>query len=507
MQVPGEPSAGAASRLFAALAARPIRFAVYKNAAHIAEGLAGTRDLDLWVAPEDAHAFAATIRAHGGIRAYASRFHDNAIPSRSDWLLPLESGAILHLDVASPVMVGRKFCKPYRLSLTGGPRDGEVPTVSAEDAARIALARMAFAARTDLPRTGLPRTTIRCSGETAAILAELLPRDANKAIWHWREGQESAACVFLREGATLGIEARSLAAIRRALRRANGAPAFAPLRDLVVHSARRTANALFMRLARMTRSTVRGRRRLATGTIIALIGPDGVGKSTQSAALAQHFGQKVASRAVYMGSNDGSWMRVRRKLALGRRRDRNRTEPSGSSSGPRQRGWLHAHGSALWRLIIAFQRRRALHSAQKLARGGAIAIADRWPQTIAFGLMDGPSQPPPRAFALAHALWRIERRLYAGIEGARPDLTIHLDCDFATSNRRKPGDISAEAFAARIALMERMRADDPAIVTIDARRSQAEVFADLCRAAWEHLAAIERGQNAASYAPQTDPAA
>ena len=480
----------AAAHWLASLTARSVSVVVYKNSARIAGGLAGKGDLDLLVAPESLAACEQALLHDGAVRAVPSRFYDNAIAARRDWFVPLTDGTVLHLDIASPVMVGRKFAKTYRLSCSADRREGLIPLVSAEDEARFALARLAF----NVPGW-LPLGMVPCPAELADLLAPLLPVGNAHPTWQWREAEHSATCRFHRTGSAIAIERASLAAVRKAARRANRAGPLAPLSDALRHALRRAAHALARRTGRVLAGSAIGKRHLAAGTIIALIGPDGVGKSTQSADLARHFRKRLASCPIYLGSNDGSWMRIRRKLALPRKR-RSADRPSPSSNPSRradERSFLHAHGSALWRLVIALQRLRALRKALRLARSGVIVIADRWPQILEPGLLDGPSLQPSARYPAAQMLWRAEQRVYRALARHRPGLIIHLDCDFATSNRRKPGDITAEAFAARLDLMARMRAADNAIVVVDARQSRDQVFAAIRREAWRHLGIINRG--------------
>lgn len=477
------------ARLLQSLAASRIALCVYKNSARLEAGLAGECDLDLTVPPECLASCEALLQEQGGVRAVPSRFYDNAVPARRDWFVPLSCGKVLHLDIASPIVVGRKFCKAYRLTHGPDRREAAIPLVSVDDEARFALARFAFH-----HPAGLFHRRVRCPEDLRRVLEPVLQPGEASPEWEWREGAESAQCRFHRAGGALAIERASLAAIRKAVRRANHASALAPLRDGLVHASRRTAHALVRRLGRLLPGSAIGKRHLAAGTIIALIGPDGVGKSTQSADLARHFGQRLASCPIYLGSNDGSWMRIRRKLALGRK-PRAAARPSGRSGAARrtgERSWLHAHGSALWRLVIALQRMRALRQALRLAKSGVIVIADRWPQMLEPGLLDGPSLQPPARYRIAQALWRAEQRIYRALARHRPGLMIHLDCDFATSHQRKPGDISADAFAARLDLMARMRAADEAIVVVDARQSREQVFNAIAHEAWRHLGAINR---------------
>ena len=479
-----------ATHVFESFAANSADAALYKNIANLKAGLAGACDLDLLIPPEHLPACEAVLRQHGGVRAVPSRFYDNAIASRRDWFVPLTDGTVLHLDIASPVVVGRKFAKTYRLSCGADRRAGIIPLVATEDEARFALARLAFNAPGWWPIGAVP-----CPADLAALLEPLLPPGDAHPTWQWREAEHSAACRFHRSGSTMMIERTSLAAIRKAVRSANRAGPFAPVSDAIRHTFRRAAHALVRRAGRVLAGSAIGKRHLSAGTIIALIGPDGVGKSTQSADLARHFGQRLASCPIYLGSNDGSWMRLRRKLAVPRKQ-RSADRPSPSSDPLRrvsERRFMHAHASALWRLVIALQRLRALSKALRLARSGVIVIADRWPQILEPGLLDGPSVQPPARYPFAQALWRAEQRIYRALASHRPGLMIHLDCDFATSNRRKPGDISAEAFAARLDLMARMRAADDAIVVVDARQSREQVCAAIQRKAWRHLNAINQG--------------
>ncbi len=74
---------------------------------------------------------------------------------------------------------------------------------------------------------------------------------------------------------------------------------------------------------------------------------------------------------------------------------------------------------------------------------------------------------------------QLERSVFRRMETYRPDLTIHLVSDFNTSNARKPGDRTRDDFDQRLALMQKMRAMDPSIITIDASRDFEEVTQDL----------------------------
>jgi energy-coupling factor transporter ATP-binding protein EcfA2 len=474
-----------------------MKLAVYKKvpeAAPPAKG--GVLDLDVTTGAQDLCAIENRLKKMNGLRGYPHPLYDNAIATRRDWFILRGDATMWHLDIAAPIVVGRKFRKRYEVEdvdwgalrsdhrRTDGADEVSILSVSLQDQARLALSKFAFNAH------GLfaPQWIV-CPSPLQYALEQVVTPGATAFSWRWTNERVFVDCSFNREAKTLFVSSRSLARIRTIVRSANGASYVAPLADAIIHTARRTAYGVISRIGRATGSRTIGKRRLLQGTVIALIGPDGVGKSTQSKAIADFFGRKLACAPIYFGSNDGSWMRVRKKLQLWR----NRTDrPSSEHSDTAKRTWLHAHGSALWRIIVAINRRFALWQAKRLAQRGVIVIADRWPQSEEPGILDGPSLRPSAKFPLARALWSIEHRIYQKMSLHQPGLAIHLDCDFSTSHARKPGDIGANAFAARIALMERLRAKHKGVVLLDGRRSQDDVFADLLAAIWEHICATNR---------------
>ena len=235
------------------------------------------------------------------------------------------------------------------------------------------------------------------------------------------------------------------------------------------------------------------KRRLRPGCVVALVGPDGVGKSTQSERLREIFGRKFRSTTVYLGSNDGSWMRFRGKLRLARTPHSKvaaavtEPAPSDKNRNKGERGTFHSVGSAIWRLAVAGNRYLGMRRALRLAKSGTFVITDRWPQNIEEGILDGPSAAPASRYRLALMLWQLEKRLYRAMAGFAPDFTIHLECDYASSHARKPGDIDPADFDRRIALMRLMRERDCNIAVIDARADTDTVTGELFALIWQQL--------------------
>lgn len=218
------------------------------------------------------------------------------------------------------------------------------------------------------------------------------------------------------------------------------------------------------------------------GIVVALIGPDGVGKSSQTARLTSLFRQNFKCTAVYLGSGEGGW-KLRRMAKRHFRKWRGGAHQAGSEAkGPETRK-LYGTNYSVWTgmsgLVAALERYVSLRRAVRLARSGSIVICDRWPQNLLPGLFDGPLRLDPDASWAVRLMSRIERSIYRTMETYRPDLTIHLVSDFDTSSARKPGDRTRTDFDQRLALMQEMRTLDPAIVTVDASKRFDEVTGDL----------------------------
>ena len=497
-----------ASALANSLAEAKVRCGVYKNTRFLEAGLAGVGDLDLLVSADDVLVFRTVMVAFGGVRGVPSPLYDNAVADREDWFIPDADGRYLHLDTSFGLRIGRKFRKRYvalnfadvaEWQLSGAPIP-PVPFVGPQDEARIAVLRAVFR---------LPlwpgQAWIGADAESSRLLGEIFVQGQESATLDYRLGEAAVTCTVRRQGRAFVLQGEAIRRMRKALRTKDGGGLLAAPTDFIVHHARHLAYFMAQQWTAARPGRAVAKRSLEpAGVIVALIGPDGVGKSTQTARLAATFRRNFRCASVYLGSNDGDWMRFRTALRGRISRARTRTTanpPAGNRQKRQKRSGLHVLGSAVWRLVIAMQRYAAMRKAVRLAAAGAIVITDRWPQTLRRGFLDGPSVAPPPEMRLAHLLSRIEHRIYRAMEGYKPSLTIHLDCDYATSHARKPGDILPEDFERRIELMQEMRRRDPDVVVVDARKDKDVVAADLIRLAWSAVQDAVNSSAIAQVAP------
>ncbi|TGU57898.1 hypothetical protein EN790_33970, partial [Mesorhizobium sp. M2D.F.Ca.ET.147.01.1.1] len=103
-----------------------------------------------------------------------------------------------------------------------------------------------------------------------------------------------------------------LATLRRSIREMCGYTGRFAIADAAVHLARKACYLSLRLLQRWMPGRLPPKRRPAAGGfVVALIGPDGMGKSTQAGRLRQTFGWKFGCAQAYVGTGDGNgwWLR------------------------------------------------------------------------------------------------------------------------------------------------------------------------------------------------------
>lgn len=481
---------------FSVLDEASVRYCIFKSSAALTQGLQGTQDLDILVRREDYSGFCAILHEVGAFRAvpHAMLF----TPEREDWFVPLQDRAgYLHLDVHTRVLLGGKFAKRY-----GGFEYEDVesfvlheaspPCVSAMDECRITLARIAFR------QTGWPwQHSVSLTGgwrdEVRDLVFAELRRGQAEVAYPPRLGGVRLRLARTTQGIAVGRA--GLLELRRQILKANGAQGLAGSVNNILSMSRGLRYKLVRMIERLFPGSVVSRRHPVTGGIvIALVAPDGLGKSTQVKQLRKIFGWKFCVTTEYLGTGDGGGWPLRRfirtiyiRQKMSRQRNqRDKQTLAGAEHG--QAGLFKSFFRAAWGVMVAMERLKKLQRAVRARRRGFIVFCDRWPQSIRPGIMDGPvehgSADQPR---LVRWLIGYELRLYQAMQAFRPDLTIHMVAAHDISAARKPGEIDKPDFDARLDVMARLRAEDPSIVCVDASQMQDQVTDDLFRAIWKKL--------------------
>ncbi len=234
------------------------------------------------------------------------------------------------------------------------------------------------------------------------------------------------------------------------------------------------------------------RRRLAAGgKLIAVVGGDGSGKSTQTAALARWLSQCFDVTQIHLGKPRWSALTiaVRGVLKLGRifglygfaERPEEGTPSAGQPAAARAvPGMLRA-------VCTARDRYHSYVRARRLAVNGGLVICDRYPLPGII-TMDGPqvarSAGNLRSSRLTGLLANLEERYYRGI--ALPDMLVVLRVDPDICVARKT-DETAESVRARSSQVWACDWRQTPAHVLDGGRTQAEVFAELQAVVWSQI--------------------
>ena len=498
MQPPADarpPALMAAVDLNRALREAGVRFCHWKSNDHLVEALAGETDIDLFVAPADRGTFKAVMAAQSILQITSQPWA--CYPGVEDWLaFDQATGGFLHLHVHYALLTGLKRVKhlhiPWEETLLANLRidaSSGWPIPAAEMELIILLVRIwakmppqrrLFGAR--IPRQIVRELNWLRDGADAARL-EALMRELGLAA----ETASVAALLSVSEISTGDVIPVSRALYRRlaAHRRMGWWPAL----GLAIARNARMVVARAGRLSHLPWQT--GKTLPGGGSIIAVIGSDGSGKSTLSSDLLKWLRFKLDVHEVYMGSGDGGsglFDRVRRAIkALVKA---GKTRPSGRKADKSEAGTLpksfFSRLVELYQLPLMRHKIKLLRLSRRLNRRGSLVIADRYPQSQVFGISDGPKLQDGRGFDWAA---RRELPMYEEAAGLGPDLLIKLLVDPQIAHRRKP-DHDPATIQRKCEIIAHLAFPRSEVVEIDANQPYEDVLLAAKRAIWRHLKAV-----------------
>lgn len=217
------------------------------------------------------------------------------------------------------------------------------------------------------------------------------------------------------------------------------------------------------------------------GIIIALLGPDGSGKSTLIAGLSRALSKKIQTQTLYMGSGKGPSSVLRYPLILASKLRkggiRNGSRASKARTGPSKKSTLSDIYEFLWAVTLAHEKKVKLRKAARARKNGIFVLADRYPQTSIVGYNDGPLLSD-----LRECRWSILRRvaeweynIYSLKSAPEPDLVIKLVADQALLNTRRPG-VGEEIIRLKVQAVNQIQYGSGTTISIvDAMKSKEAV--------------------------------
>ena len=238
------------------------------------------------------------------------------------------------------------------------------------------------------------------------------------------------------------------------------------------------------------------------GLVVAMVGPDGSGKSTLSKKIVSQYANKIDVALLYFGAGDGAqtapqWILksvVRAAMKLRRRQHGigstgEKTSPAGGAADDAVSG-----ATILSAVTGVWHKRSIMKKAKALKSRGFIVVCDRWPQNQVSGMNDGPLlsglMNDKRSFMRFLARW--EERQFERICGlCGPDLVLLMSPSLKTAVQRKPENREMEDIIRRkIEAFGRIRFPDcAAVVEVDADRPFSDVLEVAHSAIWSHMRA------------------
>lgn len=473
-----------------------IRCCYWKSTRRIHSALAGDHDLDLLVARQDQYRAEAALLAMGFKRFPAVAHRDH--PSLSSFLGHDEpSGRLVHVHLHARLIVGEPLFKNYRLPweeiiLARAEFRCELPIRVLDTSAEALL----LAVRSCLELTRLDPVMLR--SWPAAIHKFALDRADVAARVDRTELRELAAALLDEELAGMVVDYICGEPPREDRRRFR--------RRLTHHVAiYRTCNSLESRLRSACRAVLWmgghlnqryfhlprpwNRRAPGGGCVAAIVGVDGSGKTTVTAALRAWLAPEVDVMPVYFGTGAGrpSLLLWPFKLMVPLVRRVFPTKPRGSSHGnvsEQPPGPLYSACMMGWAALVAYEKRCKLRSARRAADRGLVVITDRFPQDEITGFNDGPLLT--RLGKVPAWLRRFETSAYALARRLPPDLVLRLDVRAETAAGREP-DMAPDLIRQRIADLRRLTFASARVATVDAEQPLENVIRTVKQEIWKLL--------------------
>ena len=472
-----------------------VSYCYWKSSKRIEEVLAGDGDLDLLIARHDQHRAQAILLGRGFklFPSVAMRDHP-AILSYLGYDEP--SGRLIHLHLHFRLIVGERLHKNYRLPweesvLARAILHPTLPLRMLDPASEAVLLGVRAClelrrldpvtfrgwrttlARFALDRKGLAETLDQA--QLAGRASELLGNDLGAML---------AGAIY---GEGSFEDHRLQTAIRRhfAPHRAYNALE-ARLRSAVraIHWAAGGLNKFYLHLPRPW-----SRRAPGGGCVVALIGIDGSGKSTVSAAIRTWLSSEIDVIPVYFGTGGGRPSLLLRplKLIAPLLKPLLRTKPRGSSHGKVSKaspGLLYSLLLMVWAAVVAREKRTKLLAARRAASRGLVVVTDRYPQNEIRGFNDGP--------LLTRLAWapswlrRWEASAYTLAQRLPPDLVIKLIVRPETTARREP-EMDPAVVEKRIEAIPRLAFSGARIVSVNAEQPLADVVRAVKQEVWRMI--------------------
>lgn len=464
-----------ALKLFEGFDQASVTYCNWKSIRHLPAAVDAKTDLDLLVCENDADAAEQVLSDLGFVKCKPPWFR------RYQWIedfiaIDPENGSMVHAHVHYRLIIGESGVKSFHLPwekqiLEHRGRDETFGTWVVPAAVEMALLIVRFALKKRFPQ---PLKSGRKRGMSAKERADF------EREFDWLRGQASEAdiagwlktlpgefskesfvqsCVSGYESGLDSVEFDNFSKELNAQRRFGRMKAEFLLWSTALFSR------INKRISQRSYWPVVSRRVLPEkGIVVAILGPDGSGKSTLTTDITKHCLRKLDTVRIYLGSADNSaslWRgpleKLLRKLNV---------------------GVLKKLFRPYLGLVIALEKKRRIRFAMRAREKGFIVIADRYPQPFVKGFNDGPR------LSKVPVLAGIEQRMYERYP--QPDLVVRLVADTDVLSARRP-EMDPDVIIKKQKGFEAIEFKDSEEVYIDCSMPYEEVKLAVLQQIWKKV--------------------
>lgn len=487
-----------------------VKYCHFKSNQHVVAGMAGETDLDILI-DRSTHAETVACLVASGFKKFTSKL-PTSYPAVDDWLgFDSVSGKFIHLHLHWQLVAGEPNLKGYRIPWETEvlahrifDETSQIYVASPDIELLLLLVRASLKYRTRNTLYRLLGRQYLTSKSDILKEYEWLRERVDRSILQSHAvrllSPEIADLVCL----LLDKEDFDLEVFHKAHKLVVGQ--FRAYRTYGVLQARcyRWFRELYSKVTQILNRKlgtllIRRRTPATGGLIIALLGADGSGKSTQAKQLTKWLGWKIDVARIYFGSGDGpmSWHRAALlwlQSLLGRsgRRKEKSNLAETPSHEPTHRtasqNPLRRLFKGLYAISLAYEKRSTLRKATRARNCGMIVICDRYPQNQIAGYNDGPLLTEWRDKRAPWSLFaRLEQRLLSVFSSVSPDLVIKLNVSEEVSALRK-ADTPKEMIAKKIEAVRSLRfGPECQVIELDADRPLEDITMAVRSSVWQLL--------------------
>jgi len=228
------------------------------------------------------------------------------------------------------------------------------------------------------------------------------------------------------------------------------------------------------------------------GTVVAILGCDGAGKSTILSYVKKEFNKKIDVYNTYLGSGDGNSSLLRKPMKIVAKRVGGRgighAVEKELDSGKRSslKSKLYSVAKIIWAVTLAQEKKNKLRKVTKARNNGMLVLIDRYPQTEVAGFSDGPLLTRyVKSNALLKRIAQWEYSIYSSAYTNGPDLLIKLMVPTEVAIQRKP-EMTVEEIDNKKSAVKKIHCGKKE-VEVSTDRELLESVRDVLQAIWEEM--------------------